>query len=209
MRSPRPRLGRLLAALLAVTILTVSGCSTRGTADAPTEPTAKGQPGGAAGETVAVQNVESCATVSAARPAEPAPGQRLPDIDLPCLTSGPAVNLAALHGRPTVINLWASWCGACRDEMPLLQAAHSRYGDRVAFLGVDTKDNPAGAGSLLRETGVSYPQVVDTDGQLLEYLHIPGLPVTVVLDAEGRISGRQVGAVTEDDLTNLIEDALL
>ena len=58
---------------------------------------------------------------------------------LPCLGGGPAVDLAALRG-PLVVNLWDSYCGPCREEMPVLQEFHDQYGDRVGVLGIDYED---------------------------------------------------------------------
>ena len=134
-----------------------------------------------------------------------ASGERLPTLSLPCLTGGPAVNLSELGGRPVVINLWATWCGPCREEMPVLQAAHRRYGDGVNFLGVVTKDDPGRAGAFLEEVGVTYPQVVDVDGQLLAHLRTPGLPVTIVLDRAGRVANRHIGPLTQDALRDLVD----
>jgi cytochrome c biogenesis protein CcmG/thiol:disulfide interchange protein DsbE len=91
--------------------------------------------------------------------------------------------------------------------MPILQAAHQRYGARVQFLGVNTKDRPEWAADFLQEVKVSYPQVVDSDGMLLNSLRLPGLPVTVVVDAHGDISGRQVGQISDQRLTDLVAGA--
>ncbi len=87
-----------------------------------------------------------------------------------------------------------------------MQQARTRYGDRVAFLGVDTKDDPRRAGAFLQEVGVTYPQVVDIDGELLSYTRTPGLPVTIVLEADGQVSGRHVGQLTKERLSELVED---
>ena len=91
--------------------------------------------------------------------------------------------------------------------MPRLQAAHKRHGDRIQFLGVNTKDRPDWAGEFVAEIKVTYPEVVDVDGQLLASLHSPGLPVTVALDKEGRIVGRQIGEVSDQRLTELVAAA--
>jgi cytochrome c biogenesis protein CcmG, thiol:disulfide interchange protein DsbE len=155
---------------------------------------------------VAARNVESCTKISHAS-ASAAAAQRLLDVDLPCLTAGPAVNPARLGGRPVVVNLWATWCEPCRKEMPILQAAHDRYGARVQFLGVNTKDRPEWAAEFLQEVKVTYPQVVDSDGTLLNSLRSPGLPVTVVVDARGGIAGRQIGQISEQRLTDLVAGA--
>jgi len=60
--------------------------------------------------------------------------------------------------------------------MPQLQAAYERFGDRVAFVGVDTQDYPEAAGEFLEEVGVTYPQLADPDAELLGFTRIPGLP---------------------------------
>lgn len=177
-------------------------------------PAANGPAQGAARETastslqrhepVAVRGVESCAGLpqDSARPA--ATEDRLPALTLPCLTPGPAVDLSSLGGRPVLINLWATWCGPCRDELPILQAAHLRHGDEVQFLGVDTRDSTDAAAAYLPEVGVTYPQLVDPDGDLLANLRIPGLPVTIVLDADGRIAAKHIGELSSDTLEELL-----
>ncbi len=77
--------------------------------------------------------------------------------------------------------------------MPQLQAAYERFDDRVAFFGVDTQDYPEAAGEFLEEVGVTYPQLADPDAELLGFTRIPGLPVTLLLDADGVIVNRHIG----------------
>jgi len=89
--------------------------------------------------------------------------------------------------------------------MPVLQGAYERYAGEVSFVGVNTKDNPEAAGAFLRDMGVTYPQVVDADGQLLNGLEIPGLPVTVVLDQRGIVATRHVGPLADGTLRQLID----
>ena len=115
---------------------------------------------------------------------------------------------AALRGRPTVVNLWATWCLPCQREMPILQRVHERFGEQVRFLGVDTRDDAAAAVEFLRAIGVTYPQTVDPDGDLLHQLRIPGLPVTVVLDRHGRVAHRKVGPIKEPELTEQVRALL-
>lgn len=128
----------------------------------------------------------------------------LPSLHLPCLTSGPTITMSDLGGSPVLLNLWASWCGPCREEMPLLQAAHESYGERVAFLGVNTEDTNDAAASLLVDLGITYPQVVDVDGDLLAHLGPPGLPVTVVLDRDGRVADTHIGQLDSQGIEELL-----
>jgi thiol-disulfide isomerase/thioredoxin len=152
---------------------------------------------------VRVPGLESCARLPTSAASEIG-GERLPDLSLPCLTGGPAINISEFDGQPMVVNLWATWCGPCREEMPVLQDAYELYAGEVSFVGVSTMDNSEAAGAFLRDVGVTYPQVVDVDGQLLDHLRIPGLPVTVVLDQRGFVATRHVGPLTHDTLRQLI-----
>ncbi len=193
-------------ALLAALALAVTGCAAGDAGDSITQPPPQNASAVRQVEPLDVPGVQPCSRLPMRTSVGQAAGERLPNLSLPCLTGGPTVNLADLSGRPVVINLWATWCAPCREEMPLLQQAHTRYGDRVAFLGVDTKDDPRRAGAFLQEVGVTYPQVVDIDGELLSYTRTPGLPVTIVLEADGQVSGRHVGQLTKERLSELVED---
>ena len=127
----------------------------------------------------------------------------LPDLTLPCLGVGPAVRLAGLRGSPTVINLWAGWCGPCRDEAPVLQRVAAR--GRVRVLGVLTKDTERNGLAAARGFGIRYPSVRDEDGRLLARLGLVGLPATVFLRADGTLAGRYVGpALSGPQLAGLI-----
>jgi thiol-disulfide isomerase/thioredoxin len=127
----------------------------------------------------------------------------MPAVTLPCLGGGRAVDVAGLRG-PMIVNFWASWCGDCRREMPAL-AAYAAHQSRVEVLGVDFLDQQPGAAlELARDSDVGYPLVADPTGALDKASplpHIPGLPLTVFLDADGSIAHVEAGAMlTEDDV---------
>ena len=191
---------RLLGAPLLAVLL--AGCAASpGAAQPPASPT-----------TAATQAAPAIATAPECeqmpdRTAAPA-GDTLPRLTLACLGRGPDVSLDHLTGRPTLVNLWATWCGPCREEMPLLQDAHVRHGDQIRFLGVDTQDAPAAAASFVQDLGVGYPHVVDPDGHLLTALGVRGLPVTLAVDAQGQIVDRSVGQLDADELQTLIDRLL-
>lgn len=132
----------------------------------------------------------------------------LPDLSLRCLTSLEEVRLRDLGGRAMVVNLWATWCGPCRAEMPMLQAAHDDLGGQVAFLGVGTKDPSTVAGPFLEEVGVRYPQVVDPAAELLRATQVPGLPVTLFLAPDGEIVDQHIGRLDRDTLDELVAKIL-
>jgi cytochrome c biogenesis protein CcmG, thiol:disulfide interchange protein DsbE len=196
-------------AITAATVLLASGCvSQPPVSSGGTGVTPEDRPPGQPELPVTAPNVQSCSKIpQASAPASGSSAQRLLDINLPCLIEGPAINPARLAGRPMVVNLWATWCEPCREEMPMLQAAQKRYGARVQFVGVNTKDRPDWAAEFLEEVQVTYPEVVDFDGQLLASVRSLGLPVTLVLDSQGQLVGRQIGRITEKRLIELIDEA--
>lgn len=128
--------------------------------------------------------IDDCPKTGEAQPVEGG----LPEATLACLGGGPEVSLAALSGKPVVLNLWASWCQPCRNELPLFARLHDEESEQIAVLGVDFKDgNPLGALELARETGVTYPLVADPSGEIASDLTVVGLPQTVFVDAQGAV----------------------
>lgn len=112
---------------------------------------------------------------------------------------GEQFDLAELRGSVVLVNVWASWCGPCRDELPELVAASERWGDAgLRVVGVDTRDRESAARELLREVGASsLPSVVDQDGRLALSWGALGVPETFVVDRAGIVRARLVGPVDE------------
>jgi thiol-disulfide isomerase/thioredoxin len=108
----------------------------------------------------------------------PRSGQ-LPRVQLNNVIPGaPAITVADFQGAAVVVNFWASWCGACEQEMPTFQAIHSEFGRRVVFVGIDESDTRAAAISFLRHAGVNYPNGFDENGAVGQSFVIPGTPST-------------------------------
>ena len=118
--------------------------------------------------------------------------------------------LASLRGKAVVLNFWASWCGPCREEMPLLQEGWERWQDRdVVFVGVDVKDFRGDARDFLEEYGVTYPNVYDGKGSTVGRYGVTGFPETYFIDRDGDVVFRIAGPVLEErDLDEGIERAL-
>jgi len=95
--------------------------------------------------------------------------------------------IAALHGYPAVVNVWASWCGPCRFEFPTLQKGAAAYGKRVAFIGVNSQDSDDAAKTFLEEAPVPYPSYTDGDGGIADELGARGLPATAFYDRHGKL----------------------
>lgn len=119
----------------------------------------------------------------------------LPTLSFRCLGHGPDVDLSRLRGKPTVINVWASWCPPCIAEMPILTAAAADLRGEVQFLGVNIQDRDASALQMLSDFGADFPSVVDEAGTVRGALAISGPPVTFFVDERGVIVGRHNGAL--------------
>ena len=95
--------------------------------------------------------------------------------------------LAALRGRPIVINKWASWCGPCRAELPILQQVSTEHGKQIAFVGVNARDKRPAAEQFAAQYPVPYPSYEDPGEKIASSLKAPAnFPVTVFLDANGK-----------------------
>lgn len=116
--------------------------------------------------------------------------------------------LMGLSGAPVVVNIWASWCGPCRAEMPLLEQAAGDFAGRVTFLGLASKDDRSSARDFLADVGVTYPSLFDHSGAIRGELGLRGFPTTFVFDARGQIRDVIVGGVTEQQLAALVDDVL-
>ena len=117
------------------------------------------------------------------------------------------VSLAGADG-PVLMNIWASWCVPCRREMPVLQAAHEEYGDRVRFIGVSHQDQRGAALEFLRETGVTYRSGFDPQGSTARAYGAFGLPTTYFITALGRIVATKTGELTGAELSSELDRLL-
>lgn len=116
--------------------------------------------------------------------------------------------LVGLSGAPVVVNVWASWCGPCRAEMPLLEQAAGDYAGRVTFVGLASKDDRSSALNFLADVGVTYPNLFDHSGDVRSELGLRGFPTTYVFDGTGELRDAIVGGVSEQQLAALLDDIL-
>ena len=125
-----------------------------------------------------------------------------PSFDLARLDGRGRIDLSSFRGKkPVVLDFWASWCTPCINESRRLQAALERYGDKIAFVGVDTKDFSADARRWQRKHGITYPSVRDGGGDVLaEWGGLP-IPRIFFVARDGKVVGEMI---TEEDLPRFL-----
>lgn len=125
---------------------------------------------------------------------------------------GKPFDLAAEHGNVVFLNVWATWCGPCRSEMPFLQSMQDQYAARgLKVIGVSLDEGGvAGVKSFLTEKGIHYPSAIDPDGRIANLLETTVLPTSVLIDRTGHVSWKGAGMLTGPDasLTKALEQAL-
>ncbi|MCX6414319.1 MAG: TlpA disulfide reductase family protein [Actinobacteria bacterium] len=178
-----------MAALTAVALLALTGCSS-----------------GSSSEATGTSFVAGDGSIVLLDPAE-----RVAAPDLVGTTlDGQQLSSAGLAGDVLVVNVWASWCAPCRSEAPSLERLSKEFADQgVSFIGLNTRDSDTSARSFVERFGISYPNVVDRDGVLQlgfrDSLPPRAIPSTLVIDRSGRVAARVLGAVSESSLRGVIE----
>ena len=131
----------------------------------------------------------------------PAPDFTLKDRD------GNTVSLSDLKGQVVLINFWATWCGPCRKEMPLLEQLHARY-EPLGFklLGVNVEEGNVNAEAFLTETPVTFPILFDPENQVSKLYDVSAMPSTVLVDRQGNM--RYLHHGYQDGYENIYQDQI-
>lgn len=209
-------MNRPLAALLLPLLLAVAGCTgsvqeeagpARQQASRPSPfedcATLSVAPTGA-GPSSAVAPSGAPATAAAA----PGDGALLPELSLSCFTGGAQVSLRDIRG-PAVINIWASWCAPCRTELPAFQRLSERSTGQLRVIGVNSRDSRGGAQSIGEDFGVRFPMLVDQGEALQRALNRNAFPLTLFVDAQGRVRHADAsGALDDTRLAGLVRQHL-
>jgi cytochrome c biogenesis protein CcmG/thiol:disulfide interchange protein DsbE len=127
-------------------------------------------------------------------------GKPAPDFELTELGSGRKVHLSELKGKPVVLNFWASWCGPCEAEDPVLAWGAQRFGNDVQFLGVVFEDTEENANRFLAQHGRHFPQLFDPRSRVSVDYGASGVPETYFIDSRGIIVDKHLGGIDPDSL---------
>ncbi|MGZ7041481.1 MAG: TlpA family protein disulfide reductase [Thermoanaerobaculia bacterium] len=134
----------------------------------------------------------------------PLVGRIAPDFALKAVGTGEMLDLKTFRGKPVVINFWATWCGPCWQEHPVLVATAKTLQPNVQFLGVVFQDDETKILNFLRDRGTAYPTLVDDRGKTAIAYGVGGVPETFFLDASGKIVAKYDGPITPDILESYV-----
>jgi len=191
------RVPRVLVVLLLALTALLAGCTSEESDDAA--------PTSSSSDLDALDtDLEPCGE----QPDQPAADSDLPATVFECFGGG-TLDLARAPGVPAVVNLWASWCAPCREELPLVQQLADVAGDQVQVLGLVSLDTAGPAASFAADAGVTFPSAFDGEGEVLAALGLNNLPYTLFLAADGSVSFVQVGPVHSlEEFRQLVADHL-
>ncbi|MDE3074240.1 MAG: TlpA family protein disulfide reductase [Chloroflexota bacterium] len=126
-------------------------------------------------------------------PSTPAVGRVAPGFQLPSL-DGKDMALNDFRGRPVLVNIWATWCGPCKEEMPTLQSASQSH-PQLVVLGVDNAESAIVVRPYVNKVGVTFPILLDLDGSLIDRYRVVGTPTSYFVDKDGVMRAIHLGAM--------------
>lgn len=122
---------------------------------------------------------------------------------------GNEVHLSDYHGKPVILNFWASWCGPCKSELPDFEDSFKEYGDQIQFMMINltdgTKETMESASALIEEQGYTFPVFYDTTYDAAGQYVSTGIPITYFIDAEGNFVAYGQGALDAETLQSGID----
>ena len=139
---------------------------------------------------------------------KPVTESTLPSVELKDL-NGRTVNLADFKGKPLLINFWATWCGPCRIEIPMLNQFHRKYGKDLTIIGISTDDDPEAAiKEFIREVPIEYHNLIKTAAVDQSFGGIWALPTSYFYDRQGNEVEKIIGLQTKDFFEKTIQQTL-
>lgn len=133
----------------------------------------------------------------------PAVGHLAPDFTLESL-GGESLHLSDLRGQPVILNFWATWCGPCRQEMPLFQKTYRQHRPDLNVLAVNLGEERGPVKAFVDEYGLTFQVLLDPEETLTDLYQVRGYPTTFFLDGEGRIQVVHIGSLDETQLAGYL-----
>lgn len=134
-------------------------------------------------------------------------GNKAPDFTA-TLIDGKTVKLSDLKGKPTLINFWATWCGPCVGEMSAFQRLEKDYGDKINILAVNSGEDADTVKDFIKSNNYTFPVALDENYDIATLYPTNGIPYTVVVDANGKITHVSTGALDADTMYQRYKEAL-
>jgi thiol-disulfide isomerase/thioredoxin len=154
---------------IAIAVLLLAGCSS------PSEKIA--------GQVVSCESISSSTTENS--------------IMLDCLDGTDGASINGIKG-PAIINVWGSWCGPCKEEMPILRSFYEKAQDKLALIGVDVEEASIEDGrKFVENNGITWPNLYDADGKSRAYFG-KGVPVTWFIAADGNVAYKHIGVIKSE-----------
>jgi len=133
-----------------------------------------------------------------------------PDFELPVVANGASsearVKLSQLHDKVVILDFWATWCGPCGQQAPILDRIARKYEDEVVVLGINVGEAPQVAANYARSKGLSYPILIDPEGAAQQSYEATALPTVVVIDKKGNIATFNRGVVRQAELERALRE---
>lgn len=130
---------------------------------------------------------------------EPAPDFTLTDLD------GDSLNTADLRGKNVLVNFWATWCGPCRQEMPMLEAASAEYAPDLVVLAVNIGEEPWRVKKFIYDLGLSFEVLMDEGNQVQNLYRVRAYPTSYLIDTRGVVRAQHVGLLSKAQLEKYLE----
>ena len=138
----------------------------------------------------------------------PLVGKQAPSFALKAVGTGQMVDVASLRGKPAIINFWATWCGPCYQEHPVLVQNARMLGSDVQFVGVVFNDTEQKIQAFLADRGSAYPTLLDESGKTAIAYGVGGVPETFFLDKNGKIVAKYAGPLSTEELQANLRKAM-
>jgi len=140
-------------------------------------------------------------------------GKDAPDVSFPIVANAPAgaasMSMSELRGRTVLLDFWATWCGPCQKEGPIVDRIAHRYGDQgLAVIGVNTSDEAGNAAPYAKQHHLSYPIAYDAGQRVAAAFGVDGLPTLVIISKTGKVVAVRTGETSDADLDSLVKRAL-